>query len=239
MFILKSIVFFQIILFIKIVPVHAQENQCPQEIKSTVYNTKLKGGLTSGVMSYEKAVGFFNEVQKSKYGIPFKYVEDGCDMRALLISKTLKEKYNVMTFRVALEATPQNLIRTTPYTAEGIVEFNRHTAAAICVLNPKTEKIEPYVIDPSFFKTPVPLSDWKNGFNDKGKVVTKLYYGNMYSLDPKSRRTSFSKAELAETERLRKAFAAAEAKMLKTGVKPYGVGRARGYFEGDNDLGVE
>ena len=217
----------------------AQENPCPQDLKSGIYNAKLKSGLSAGVMTYDQAFGFFNEVQKSEYGIPFKYVEDGCDMRALLISKNLKEKYKLMTFRVALEATPENLNRKTSYTAEGLVEFNRHTASGLCVLNPKTEKVEPYIFDPSFFNKPVPLVEWKNGFTENGKIKTKFYYGNMYSLDPKSKRTSFLKAELSETERLRQTFAAAEAKMLKSGVKPYGIGRARGMFEGDSELNVE
>lgn len=211
----------------------AQQNLCPQTLQAKPYNHDIQKPIHAGVMTYAQALSYFNFVQKKEHGIPYKYVIDGCDMRALLISKMLKEKFNIQTFRVALETKGENLYRKTPYVFEGEVEFNRHTAPGLCVKNPKTNIVEPYIFDPSFFNQPVPLSVWRKGFDNNGKIPTNLFLGNMYSLDPKSTRTSFSRAELRETERLRSGFMSIENRINKTGKKPYGIGNSKGKFEED------
>ena len=213
----------------------ALPNHCPQEQRNQPFNSQFIRSTQTAVMSLAQARGYFREVQKAKYGIPFNYVVDGCDMRALLISKNLKEKFGISTFRVGLESQSQRLQKRTPHTAEGVVEFERHTAPGFCVLNPATNRVEPYILDPSFFSEPVPLSVWQSSFTNNGRVQAQSFYGNSFSLDPRSNRSRYNRSELQETERLRQVFASEQNRMVRTGEKPYGVGNARGAFSSDFD----
>ncbi len=211
-------------------------NLCPQELKAKPYNAKTTSGAYSSVVTDLKtAQSYFNEMKKESYGIPFQFVVDGCDMRAFLISKNLKEKFGVDSFRIALESERGNLTHNTPYTHEGFVEFNRHTATTICVQNPTTKIIEPYVLDPSFFDQPVPAHQWISSFTQSSfeNVVSKSYYASMYSLNPLERRTRFTKRDSDFAENLRRRFLQEQNKMKATGIKPYGVGQGRTDLRGE------
>lgn len=219
----------------------ALANPCPQNLQSKPSNQFLEGGKQkTAVMSYSHAMAYFKEMLSPKYGIPYKYVNDGCDMRAYLISKALKEKYGLDTFRVALEAKNyENLYAKTPYTAEGGVEFPRHTATVMCVKDPSTKQVLPYVFDPSFFDKPVSLAQWQTRFTEKGSIPTKSYFAGMYTLSPERNRSKFISAEIKEAERLRRLFLSAQEKMLKTGIKPYGIGRAKPNLREESHWGIE
>lgn len=211
----------------------ALPNHCPQEQRNQPFNGQFTRSTQTAVMSLAQARAFFHEVQKAKYGIPFSYVVDGCDMRALLVSKNLKEKFGISTFRVGLESQSEPLHKSTPYTEEGVVEFDRHTAPGFCVLNPTTNRVEPYILDPSFFREPVPLNVWQSGFTNNGRIRAQSFYGNSFSLDPRSNRSRYNRSELQETERLRQVFASEQNRMVRTGEKPYGIGNSRGAFSSD------
>ncbi len=216
--------------------VKAQDNPCPQGPSFLRTNTDLQNEgrreLKSVVVSLSDAQAYFNIVKRPEHRIPFQYVLNGCDMRAIFISKVLKENHGADTFRVALEAQDyKKLTRRTSFTHEGVVEFDRHTATAICVYDPETNLTSPYVIDPSFYNQVVPLKEWQNGFTNNGQIPTKSYFASQYSLNPQVHRRKFHNGELSEAEDQR-AFHLSEIRyMQRSGEKPYGVGSAYGQFE--------
>ncbi len=223
----------------------AQKNPCPQGRQHLLTNVNLLGRenrhFSSAVVSLAQAQSMFTEVKKPKHRIPFGYVVEGCDMRALFVSQVIKDKLSANTFRVALEAEDfQELNRRTSQTQEGYVEFDRHTATAICVFNEDKNVTEPYVLDPSFFNHVVPLAEWKNGFTNDGLIPTKTYFASQYSLNPQVRRSRLHSGEVAEANELRQYHLSELDYMQKSGEKPYGVGRAAGSFEGrDFQEGVD
>lgn len=214
----------------------AQENPCPQGESYLHKNSNLQNEgpreLKSVVVTLAEAQAYFDAIKRPEHNIPFQYVLNGCDMRALFASKILKESYNADTFRVALEVENyQKLYRRTSYTQEGEVEFDRHTATALCVFNPQTQVTSPYVIDPAFFNQVVPLQEWKNGFTKNGEVPTRSYFASMYSLNPQVHRSRFHNGELREAEDQRRFHISEVNYMLRSGERPYGVGSAYGQFE--------
>jgi hypothetical protein len=203
------------------------DNPCPQQATGIPYNYK-KGSFTTGVVDKSFVQKIFSRIQDPKLNLSSDYVVDGCDMRAYLISKHLKESNNLNTFRVALETkSSTGLVIKTNKTHEGLVEFSRHTATAICVLNPTTNTIEPYVLDPVFFSSPVRLDQWSEKISGETDPKINLYFSSMYSLNPQVSRTKFHKGEVEEALRLQKLFAEALRKHKERGTKPYGIGRGR------------
>ncbi len=208
-------------------------NHCPQKTDGVPYNAKFHKKINTAVISRSYANSYFNMLKTMEPSVPFNYVLDGCDMRALLISKWLLEHNGIQTFRVAIEAEQGYFYPETKYAQEGLVELSRHTAAGFCVVNPESNIVEPFILDPSFFDKPVHLATWFAKFPSEPGTKIKAYYGNMYSLHPGSSRAHFLGAELQEVERLRQAFTAEQSRMRRIGEMPYGIGRSRGSYPSD------
>lgn len=209
--------------------VKAEENPCPQvavEAGRVKIQKSIGHKFNVGIVKEETADILFNHIKNLDH-IPYKYVVDGCDVRAYLAAKELKEKWNIESFRVNMESYP-HLFTKTPYTAEGWVEFSKHSALALCVYKPETQKVVPMVFDAAFFGEIQEVGDWRNSLKDEySDRLPELYFSGMYNLNPEERyKEDFSRSELACAEEVRVAFLKEEEKIEK-GQLPYGIGRSK------------
>jgi hypothetical protein len=228
---LKSILKLSVIVLMSsfLTAVQSQANLCPQ-VSVNPGQVKLakakRHKFKVSVIHEQTANSLFKHI-KSMKNIPYKYVVDGCDVRAYLAAKDLKERWNIESFRANLESYPNMAIKTA-YTQEEWVEFSKHSALAMCVYNPSSGKVNPLVLDAAFFNRPVSTSNWmsslKDEFSDK---APKIYFSGMYNLNPEERyRNSFSSSELRCAEEVRGAFMK-EQRKIERGNLPYGIGRSK------------
>ncbi len=209
-------------------PVKAQRNPCPQEevAPGQVKIKKARGErFKVGIIHKETAQTIFDAIAGME-SIPYKYVVDGCDVRAYLAAKEIYERWGAHSFRANLDASP-NMIAETPFTAEGWVDFSRHTALAFCVADKGV--VSPVVFDAAFFDGPLRVEKWRDSLKDEyvSNHKPKLYYSSMFNLNPEEKRlTSFSSSEIACAEEVREAFMK-EQKKIEKGQLPYGIGRSK------------
>lgn len=230
---MKSLIFTKVLVALLLssfwTSVKAQGNPCPQTPVETG-RVKIEKGVGQkflvGIVKKETADTLFSYLSSLEH-IPYKYVVDGCDVRAYLAAKELKEKWNIESFRVNMESYP-NMIAKTPFTAEGWVDFSKHSALALCVYKPETQTVTPMVFDNAFFDGPKEVDDWRKSLTDEfSDRQPDLYYSGMYNLNPEERhKKKFSRKELACAEEVRLAFLKEEEKIEK-GQLPYGIGRSK------------
>ncbi len=168
----------------------------------------------------------FNKLKNNK-SIPYKYVVDGCDVRAYLGAIDLYESWGLPSFRINFEAHPE-AFADTPYTAEGMVQFSKHSALALCVYHEDIDEVTPYVFDVSFFDKAIPVKDWLSHFSDEFMYSPLTSYASsMYNLNPESKaKKSFSSSERKCAEETRARFMQEQNK-IESGKLPYGVGRSK------------
>ncbi len=206
-------------------------NPCPQieslpKASQSYESPLLNEPLT--ILSQSKAQELFEYLAK-KEDIPYKYVIDGCDVRAYLGAKDLNEKLGIHSFRANLESYPSMVVNT-PYSFEGFVEFSKHSAIALCVFHKDEKVVKPMIIDPAFFNEVKEVNDWRNSLKDEffaDAPTPDLYYSSQYSLNPESQaKDSFSKEDLKCANKVRSLFMK-EQRKIERGKLPYGVGRAK------------
>lgn len=205
-------------------------NICPQEaslVDGEEYKRTLYGRQEVSIVSSAKAKELYSILSDMK-NIPYKYVVDGCDVRAFLGAQELYQKTGLKTLRVNLEAFP-SLIADTPYTYEGMVDFQKHSALAVCTLDEKRGEVIPYIIDPTFHSAPLSFDEWLNQFVDH-KLTDRLdfFYSSMFSMNPNNGFNSeeFESEELSCAQEVNKRFMQ-EQRKIERGHLPIGVGRGK------------
>lgn len=205
-------------------------NICPQKaslVDTQEYERTQYGRQEVSLVSSSKAKELYSILSGMK-NIPYKYVVDGCDARAYLGAQKLYQKTGLKTLRVNLEAFP-SLIAETPYTLEGDVDFQRHSALAVCTLDEKSSEIVPYIIDPTFHAAPIAYDEWLDHFV-LHNLTDRLdfFYSSMFSMNPNNgfSSTSFESKELSCAHEVNKRFMQ-EQRKIESGVLPIGVGRGK------------
>lgn len=190
---------------------------------SSIYaaNITCPAGVTN--VTSEQANEIYQQV-RAMDNIPYKYVVDGCDVRAYLGAKEVYETKGVTSFRVNFETYPGMYLET-PYTVERGVEFNKHSAMALCVND------RPQIIDVAFFDAPVTMREFYDALIDPDFIKSDrvdIYTSSMYGLNPeeKMRRTSFDSASLRCANKIAKRFMREQLR-IERGDLPIGVGRAK------------
>lgn len=119
--------------------------------------------------------------------IPFQYPEDGCYARAAKMSMLLEQE-GVFTGKVFMEG---DLCVDTKSCPMGFVKWWYHVAPVVLVK--KNGKLEPYVLDPSLFKKPVPVKLWQH--LQTGGVLedqSAFYYTDRFHYDPMDRKSNLT-----------------------------------------------
>lgn len=224
-----------ILLFTISTNIVAKSISCP-ELKPTA-GKALVGKVKSerfqtGVIHESLLTTVYNKLKSNK-SIPYKYVVDGCDVRAYLGAKDLYESWGLPSFRVNFDASPE-AFADTPYTAEGMVNFSKHSALALCVYHENTNEVIPYIFDISFFNQPVTLDQWTDSFADEFMYrPLRPYASSMFNLNPENRtKKNFSSRELECAEETRARFMIEQEK-IEAGKLPYGVGRSKENLRAD------
>ncbi len=204
-------------------------NICPQEAPQNnelIQSKSTQGNFKVSIISREIAENIFNSVSQMEK-IPYKYTIDGCDVRAYLAAKEIYEKSNIKSFRINVESYP-GLITQTTYTAEGWVEFGRHSVMALCVYNQDTKRVDPLIVDAAFFNELITPEKWLLKLKDGMTTRTEISYTSMYKLNPNSTTlfNRFTRSDLRCAEEVRERFMR-EQKRIENGHLPYGVGRAK------------
>lgn len=202
---MKSIL---ILLFASLVSTQAKEITCPNGVS----NITKKGSKI-----------LFEELKAIK-DIPYKYVVDGCDVRAYLGAKHLNDTRGIISFRVNMESYPGMYLET-PYTFENGVEFSKHSALALCVEG------KPMVLDVSFFDKPVTIEQFYSALIDPDFIEdedVRMYSSSMYNLNPEETRArvTFDRSSLRCANKIATRFMR-EQKKIERGQLPYGVGRSK------------
>jgi len=194
---------------------------------STAYTGGISCPAGVAILNEDQAQQVFTEL-KELQNIPYKYVVDGCDVRAYLGAKHLYEKAKLKSFRVNIESYP-SMFMDTPYTFEKGVDFFRHSVLAFC--SQREGKLTPLIFDISFFEGPVSLDQWQSKLIDPKFIRAdkfEVFTSSMFSLDPNSEAKSeqFSRNDLRCAESVRDRFMQ-EQRKIERGSLPYGVGRSK------------
>ncbi len=202
----------------------------PPAGKALIGNVKSERFQT-GVIHESLLSTVYNKL-KNNESIPYKYVVDGCDVRAYLGAKDLYESWGLPSFRVNFDTS--EAFADTPYTVEGMVTFSKHSALALCVYHENTDEVLPYIFDISFFNHPVTLKEWTESFSDEFMYKPlRPYASSMFNLNPENRMNkNFSRRELSCAEETRARFMI-EQKKIEAGKLPYGVGRSKENLRAD------
>lgn len=208
---------------------NAMENPCPQVSVQTGQNKIIKSKghpFKVSILKKETAELIYNHIANMQ-DIPYKYVVDGCDVRAYLAAKEISEKWKIESFRANLESYP-NMIAKTPFTAEGWVDFSKHSALALCVYDSSENIVKPMVVDVAFSSGLKDITSWKESVTDEfSDKEPELFFSGMYNLNPEGRnKKKFSASELRCAEEVREAFMREQQK-IENGQLPYGVGRSK------------
>ncbi|MCF8060787.1 MAG: hypothetical protein K9K67_15900 [Bacteriovoracaceae bacterium] len=205
-------------------------NLCPQEIpigNEILQSKTTKNNLKVSILTKEVAENIFDHISQMKE-IPYKYVIDGCDVRAYLAAKDIYEKWNIQSFRINVESYP-GLISETPYTAENWVEFSRHSVLALCVYDQDKKNVSPLIVDVAFFNQLIEPDKWLLKLEDGMSPRKEITYSSMYKLNPNERRmfsNKFIRQDLMCAEEVRARFMI-EQERIEKGHLPYGVGRSK------------
>lgn len=196
-------------------------------ISSVAYTGNITCPAGVAILNDKQAQQVYAELKKLE-NIPYKYVVDGCDVRAYLGAKHLYEKAKLKSFRVNIESYPSMYVDT-PYTFEKGVDFFRHSVLAFC--SQKEGKLEPIIFDISFYEKPVSLKEWQDKLIDPRFIDAdkfEVFTSSMFSLDPTADRKSeeFSRQDLNCAESVRSRFMI-EQRKIESGALPYGVGRSK------------
>jgi len=146
----------------------ANENTAKLDSPSNNQNIELS------ILSLEKASALFDKLAAQK-DIPFAYAKDGCFARAHKMVMVLDEE-KILSGKAFMQG------RFYAQTISGPAFWTYHVAPIVLVKI--GEDISPYVFDPSMFKSPVPLSQWKQGLS-KSPMSAFLaeYFTNRFSYD--------------------------------------------------------
>lgn len=136
------------------------------------------------VISEAEAAEAFSQIV-ARGDIPFAYLKDGCYSRAHKMALLLDDK-GIASGKAFMEG---RIYYDTP--KQGEVGWSYQVAPVVLVR--KEGQIIPYVIDPSLFARPVPVSEWKAKLTQKPKTeITAQYFTNRFSYDPQDRNMVYS-----------------------------------------------
>jgi hypothetical protein len=153
----------------------------PTETVKSAYGLRRKAETKVSVLSSDQALELFRNFQNQKQ-IPFNYRIDGCYARATEMAK-IAESLGIELGKVFAEGNLR--AKTLPPEKVSTVEWGWHVAPIASVeTNGKRELM---VFDPSMFKKPVTVEEWKNALLVSGATipkVNKLYYASKYQYRP-------------------------------------------------------
>ena len=133
-----------------------------------------KQTIELSILSLEKASVLFDKLAAQK-DIPFAYAKDGCFARAHKMAMVLDDE-KIITGKAFMQG------RFYAQTNSGPVFWTYHVAPIVLIKI--GEDINPYVFDPSMFKMPVPLAQWKQGLRKSPKsIFLAEYFTNRFSYD--------------------------------------------------------
>jgi hypothetical protein len=133
-----------------------------------------KQNIELSVLSLEKAQALFEKLTSQK-DIPFAYAKDGCFSRAHKMAMILDEE-KILSGKAFMQG------KFYAQTISGPIFWTYHVAPIVLVKI--GEEIKPYVFDPSMFKNPVPVSEWKQGLSRSPKsMFLAEYFTNRFSYD--------------------------------------------------------
>ncbi|MBK7843544.1 MAG: hypothetical protein IPJ71_07580 [Bdellovibrionales bacterium] len=141
-------------------------------------------GIKVSVLDYSEAKKIFDEFARDGK-IPYKYPIDGCYARATAMTKIAETK-NIEMGKVFIEGHLQVKTSSKKYP---IVNWAWHVAPVTYVKQPNGE-VRIMVFDPSLFRSPVTLEEWKKKmlfkYDDYNPVIKNIYYGSRYQYWKKS-----------------------------------------------------
>ena len=120
------------------------------------------------VITLKKAKKLFRE-QQNRADINWDYIEDGCDVRAHLMTRDFKDK-GITSDKVWVNGNLSYRDSDGKKT-----QWNFHVAPIVYVKNWRG-KIEKYVIDPSVSDRPLKVNEWLDTFNPTKKKVHETHY---------------------------------------------------------------
>ena len=146
----------------------ANENTAKLDSPSNSQSVELS------IISLDKAQSLFDKLASQK-DIPFAYYKDGCFARAHKMAMVLDEE-KIISGKAFMQG------RFYVQSAFGPAFWTYHVAPIVLVKI--GEEIKPYVFDPSMFKAPVPISEWRKELSRSPKsVFLAEYFTNRFSYD--------------------------------------------------------
>lgn len=171
---ISSLLFFVVFAF-------AQQGFAP--IDNGFRNFQEPEQVSISVISPNKAEELFKKFVQNK-DIPFRFPLEGCYARAHEMAR-MAEKEQVVLGKAFVEGMLQVKTDLKKYPT---AQWGWHVAPIVYVKMP-SGKNEMMVMDPSLFKKPVPLKEWKermldtsDGFEPK---IWETYFGTRFQLNPK------------------------------------------------------
>ena len=147
-------IFFSLILIISIF-CHSLQAETHLKLQTRLTTFPVHESINLTVVDLPTVFEIFDTLAAKK-NIPFAFPERGCEARAHAMALLL-EKENIKTGKIFATGF---LKVNTPNTPSGFVVWRYHVAITMWVINPETQSVDTYVIDPSLFNKPVKIHDW-------------------------------------------------------------------------------